>query len=508
MFKYIYKMASTHETGITVSRKTDFGEWYQQIIKKCKLIDYYDISGCYVLLPNAYFIWENIQRYLDRELKDRNVNNVYFPLFITKKNLEMEKDHIEGFSPEVAWVTKTGNSDLTQYKYDENGKIISRDESNYIAVRPTSECAIYPIIKNHIQGHSDLPLKFNQWCSVVRWEFKDPTPFIRSREFLWQEGHTCHKTYESAMEEVYDILNLYKQCYSDVLAIPTIRGYKTEKEKFSGALTTTTIEGYIPGANRAIQCATSHCLGQNFSKMFDIMFDDENKKKQYVWQNSWGFTTRSIGVMLMTHGDDIGVMYPPMVAPVQLVIIPIIFKNSKEMVMDYVNSIYNILQQKFRIIVDTSNNTPGWKQNYWELMGAPIKLEIGPHDVRNNSIRIVRRDTLQKIDINNTENLVSDIYDILDTIHDNMYNNALQQLNNSIDRVQTWDEFMNSTSNYRLCLIPFCNDKLCEEVIKEESGAKSLCIPLDAEYTIDITNRNCIKCNNVSTTHCLFGKSY
>jgi prolyl-tRNA synthetase len=501
-------MSSTHEAGITVSKTDDFGEWYQQIITKCELIDYYDISGCYVLLPNAYFIWETIQKYLDREFKDRDVKNVYFPMFITKRNLEMEKDHIEGFSPEVAWVTKTGNTDLTQYKYDEDGNVVSRDESNHIAVRPTSECAIYPIIKNHIQSYMDLPLKYNQWCSVVRWEFKDPTPFIRSREFLWQEGHTCHKSYESAIEEVNDILDLYKQCYSDVLAIPTIRGHKTEKEKFCGAEITSTIEGYIPGANRAIQCATSHCLGQNFSKLFNIIYDDENSKNQHVWQNSWGFTTRSIGVMLMTHGDNKGMIYPPMVAPIQIVIIPIIFKDSKESVMNYINEVYEKLQQRFRVKVDTSNHKPGWKQNYWEVMGTPIRLEIGPHDVRNQTIRAVRRDTFEKVDVSITGNLTSDIYDILDSIHDNLYNRALQQLNESINRVQTWDEFIISTSQHNICLVPFCNETSCEEKIKEESGAKSLCIPTDRDYVIDVMDKRCIRCDKAAATHCLFGRSY
>ena len=499
---------ATHEAGITVSKADDFGEWYMQIITKCRLIDYYDVSGCYVLLPNAYFVWEAIQKYLDREFKDRDVRNVYFPMFITKRNLEMEKDHIEGFSPEVAWVTKTGNTDLTQYKYDDDGKIVSRDESKYIAVRPTSECAIYPIIKNHVQSYADLPLKYNQWCSVVRWEFKDPTPFIRSREFLWQEGHTCHKTYESAMDEVYDILSLYRQCYADILAIPTIRGRKTEKEKFSGAVMTTTIEGYIPGANRGIQCATSHCLGQNFSKLFDIVYDDETSKNQYVWQNSWGFTTRSIGIMLMTHSDDNGVIYPPTVAPIQIVIIPIIFKDSKDVVTDYINDVHNRLHQKFRVHVDRSNHKPGWKQNYWELMGVPIRLEIGPHDVRNNTIRAVRRDTSVKTDINIDGDLTSALYDILDSIHDNLYNRASQQLTNSISKPQTWNDFIASTTQHQICIVPFCNETSCEEQIKEESGVKSLCIPIDKEYTIDIIDKSCIKCGKPATTHCLFGRSY
>ena len=500
-------MTSTHELGITIGKTEDFGQWYQQIITKCELIDYYDISGCYVLLPNSYSIWEMIQRYLDDEFKLRGVKNVYFPLFITKRNLEMETAHIEGFSPEVAWVTKTGNSDLTQFKTNPDGST-TRDESNYIAVRPTSECAIYPIVANHIRSYMDVPLKYNQWCSVVRWEFKDATPFIRSREFLWQEGHTCHRTKESAMEEVNDILDLYQQCYREVLAIPTIRGYKTEKEKFSGADMTATIETYIPGANRAIQCATSHCLGQNFSKLFNITFKDENNKTQHVWQNSWGFTTRSIGVMIMTHGDNKGVVYPPHIAPIQIGIIPIIFKNSKDVVMNYIGEVMGVLKRDFRLHIDMSNHHAGWKQNYYEVMGAPIKLEIGPKDVENGSVRLVRRDTLEKIDIKFDDQIVSKINNIFGMIHEGMYNRALEQLNQSVVLIDTWDGFCKTVADQRLCLTAFCNETPCEEAIKEETGAKSLCIPKDKEYVVDIDGKSCVKCGKAAKTHCLFGRSY
>lgn len=501
-------MSSKHELGITVSRTENFGEWYQQIVTKCQLIEYYDISGCYVLLPNSYFVWEQIQWYLDSELKSRGVQNVYFPLLITKKNLESEQKHIEGFSAEVAWVTKTGNTDLTQYKNGPDGEKNVRDESNYIAVRPTSECAIYPILHRRIQSYSDLPLKYNQWCNVVRWEFKDPTPFVRSREFLWQEGHSCHRTHDLAMQEVNDVLDLYKQTYQEVLAIPTIRGYKTEKEKFSGADLTATIEGYIPGANRAIQCATSHCLGQNFSKLFNIVFDDENSHNNYVWQNSWGFTTRSIGIMLMTHGDDKGVIYPPTIAPTQIVIIPIIFKNSKDAVMKYIDEVYQKLRHSFRIHVDNSNHNVGWKQNYWEVMGACVKLEIGPKDMENRTVRAVRRDTFEKIDIGFNDGIVNAIEDIFRTMHGNLYDKANEQLHKSINRVNTWDEFLATTSNQRLCLVPFCNETVCEELIKEESGAKSLCIPKENEFIIDIVGKPCVKCGKEAKTHCLFGRSY
>lgn len=503
-------MTSTHELGITVGKNENFGEWYQQIITKCKLIDYYDISGFYVLLPNAYCVWENIQKYLDSEFKLRDVKNVYFPLLITRKNLEAEQNHIEGFSAEVMWVTKLGNTDLTQYKLDEDGNKIesTRDESNYLAIRPTSECAIYPIIGNHINSYMDLPLKYNQWCSVVRSEFNSATAFIRSKEFLWQEGHTCHRSRDLAMQEVNDILELYKQTYKNVLAIPMIKGYKTQKEKFAGADVTTTIETYIPGANRAIQAATSHCLGQNFSKLFDITYTDENSVKQYVWQNSWGFTTRSIGIMLMTHSDNKGVVYPPIVAPIQIVILPIIFKDSKDSVMNYVQEVYTLLKQNFRVHVDINpHHNVGYKQNYWEVMGAPIKLEIGPKDCQKRTVRAVRRDSFEKTDFN-FDSLTKDILTLFGQMHNNLYGRAETQLQNAINRVQTWAEFMTMTSNHQLCLVPFCNQVSCEDTIKEESGAKSLCIPTDPEYILNITDKVCIKCSSPANTHCLFGRSY
>jgi prolyl-tRNA synthetase len=351
-------------------------------------------------------------------------------------------------------------------------------------------------------------LKYNQWANVVRWEFTDATPFLRSREFLWQEGHTCHRTKELALKEVNDILNLYENCYKEVLAIPTIKGYKTEKEKFSGADVTMTIEGYIPGPNKAIQCATSHCLGQNFSKIFKIEYTDEQSKNLLVWQNSWGFTTRSIGVMLITHGDEKGIVYPPFVAPTQIAIIPIIFKNKKENVLSYATEVYEKLRKEYRIKLDTSDHNPGWKQNYWEMLGTPLRFEIGPRDTKNRTIRIVRRDTFEKIDVPFDETFIDTLNKMLFQIHTNLYNIANNKLKESIVRITSWEDFMNNIENKKLCLAPFCNKTDCEILIKEKSGAKSLCIPIDSEYIIDITDKKCVKCNNIAVTHCLFGKSF
>lgn len=297
--------------GISTSRDEDFGAWYSQVVVAGDLIDYYDISGCYILKPWAYAQWETLQEFFNKEIKALGVENCYFPMFVSASRLEAEKDHIEDFAPEVAWVTRSGNTDLEQP----------------IAVRPTSETVMYPHYAQWIRSHRDLPLRLNQWCNVVRWEFKHPTPFIRSREFLWQEGHTAFRTKEECDVEVRQILDLYRRVYEEYLAIPVVPGKKSEKEKFAGGLYTTTVEAYVPGSGRGVQGATSHCLGQNFAKMFNIEYEDQQGGRSMVWQNSWGFTTRTLGVCYMVHGDDDGLVLPPKVAPIQAIVITI--PNSK-----------------------------------------------------------------------------------------------------------------------------------------------------------------------------------
>jgi len=293
--------------GLSAKREDDFGAWYSQVVVEGDLIDYYDISGCYILKPWAYAQWEVLQRFFDQEIKDIGVENCYFPMFVSASRLEAEKDHIEDFAPEVAWVTKSGETDL----------------ECPIAVRPTSETVMYPHYAQWIRSHRDLPLRLNQWCNVVRWEFKHPTPFIRSREFLWQEGHTAFSTKEECDVEVRQILDLYRRVYEEYLAVPVVPGTKSEKEKFAGGLYTTTVEAYIPGSGRGVQGATSHCLGQNFAKMFHIEYEDQAGGRSMVWQNSWGFTTRTLGVCYMVHGDNDGLVLPPKVAPVQAIVITI-----------------------------------------------------------------------------------------------------------------------------------------------------------------------------------------
>ena len=476
--------------GMTTTRTENFSEWYRQLIIKGNLIEYYDVSGCYVFLPNSYFVWEQIQAYLNTQFAHRKVQNTYFPLFITKRNLEKESSHIEGFAPEVAWVTETGHK--------------KRTEDNYLAIRPTSECAIYPIFAKLISNHTHLPLKYNQWANVVRWEFKDPMPFIRSREFLWQEGHTCHRTRLECVIEMCDILNVYSDCYRDLLAVPVIKGYKTEKEKFAGAEATLTIEGYLPVTGRGIQCATSHCLGDNFSKIFNITYEDKSQETKLVYQNSWGFTTRSIGVMLMTHSDDIGIIFPHKVAPLQIVIIPVIYKNSKTKVLNYAQEIGHKLSA-FRVRIDDRNFTLGYKNNEHELAGVPLRIEVGPRDLQNQTLRYSLRHQNVKIDIPVTDELSNQIATILDTMHHDLYTRAQEQLHNAIVRTYELTEFSQHLSTQKFCLAPFCGSSICEDTIKETTGAKSLCVPFENN---DFPDAFCVVCRSPVQSGCLFGVSF
>lgn len=479
-----------HEMGITVTKNDNFSEWYIQMITKGKFIEYYDISGCYVLLPNSYGIWENIQSYINDHIKKLGVKNAYFPLFISEKNLMKEKEHISNFAPEVAWVTKAGDSDLHER----------------IAVRPTSECAMYPIFANMIKSHNDLPLKINQWCSVVRWEFKDCIPFIRQRCFNWSETHSCHDSRISAMNEVFDSINIYKKTYNELLAIPVIKGKKTESEKFGGAECTYTLEAYIPVVAKGIQACTSHCLAQNFSKMFNITFQDANKNKQYVWQNSWGFTIRSIGIMLMTHGDDKGAIIPPYVAPTQIVIIPILMKNKTEIVLNKCKELCDTLKNKYRVVLDLKDHNPGWKFNYWETQGVPLRIEIGPKDVANNTVTICKRNDFTKSIVTNNEKLC-DIIDLtFKNIHDELYSKAYNSLISNICCPNNNEDFEQALNDKKLCYINWCESTECENKIKENNKAKPLCIPDDLD--INLGDANCCICNNVSKLKVLFGRSY
>ncbi|CAM9162431.1 unnamed protein product [Chrysoparadoxa australica] len=471
--------------AVKATKEDDFAAWYSSLIVLSEMIDYYDISGCYILRPWAYEIWEHLQRWFDDRIKqDLEVQNAYFPLFVSQKALEAEKDHVEGFAPEVAWVTRSGDSDLAEP----------------IAVRPTSETIMYPAFAKWIQSHRDLPLKLNQWSNVVRWEFKDPTPFLRSREFLWQEGHTAHATLEEADEMMFAILDLYRRIYEEMLAVPVIKGIKTEAEKFAGGLKTTTVEAYITGSGRAIQGATSHNLGQNFGKMFEINFEGETgQDKQIPWQTSWGFTTRAIGVGIMCHGDNQGLVLPPRVAPLQAVVVPIVSKSCPiDKLRDYMDKVKATLKKVgVRVKVDDRMNyTPGWKYNHWEQKGVPLRLEVGPRDMEKNSVMAVRRYDGVKESIAESE-LATVIPAMLDSIQQALFDRAKADRDSHLTHVREWKDFVPALEKGDIVLTPWCNDTEWEEKVKAMSreealrgdfeedtcsvsvAAKTLCIPLE-----------------------------
>ncbi|XP_064302347.1 bifunctional glutamate/proline--tRNA ligase isoform X2 [Phalacrocorax carbo] len=498
--------------GLEAKKEENLADWFSQVITKSEMIEYYDVSGCYVLRPWAYAIWEAIKNFFDAEIKKLGVENCYFPMFVSQAALEKEKTHIADFAPEVAWVTRSGKTDLAEP----------------IAVRPTSETVMYPAYAKWVQSHRDLPIKLNQWCNVVRWEFKHPQPFLRTREFLWQEGHTAFATYEEAAEEVMQILDLYAQVYEDLLAIPVVKGRKTEKEKFAGGDYTTTVEAFISASGRAIQGATSHHLGQNFSKMFEIVFEDPKKpgEKQFAYQNSWGITTRTIGVMTMIHGDNMGLVLPPRVACVQVVIIPCGITNSlseedKEALLKKCNEYRNrLLSVNIRVRADLRDNySPGWKFNHWELKGVPVRVEVGPRDMKSQQFVAVRRDTGQKLTFSEDE-AEDKLKQILEEIHANLYNRASEDLKSHMVVANTMEDFQKELDSGKIVQIPFCGEIECEDWIKKTTardqdlepgapsmGAKSLCIPFQPLCELQRGAR-CVCGKNPAKFYTLFGRSY
>eukprot|EP00440_Ansanella_granifera_P053634 gb/GFBE01058145.1/.p1 GENE.gb/GFBE01058145.1/~~gb/GFBE01058145.1/.p1 ORF type:complete len:720 (+),score=260.86 gb/GFBE01058145.1/:1-2160(+) len=509
--------------GVIVKKAEDVPEWYSEVIMKAQLIEQYPVKGCFILRPWAYKLWEQIQGWFDANIKKIGVENCYFPMFIPKCYMEKESDHLEDFAPELAMVTKFGNTEI--------------DEP--VAIRPTSETAMYAAYSNWVQSHRDLPIKLNQWCSVVRWEVKQTTPFLRTREFLWQEGHTAFADKASAEEEVLAILDLYGRVYEELLAVPVVRGTKTKAETFPGADYTTTVEAFIPATGRAIQGATSHHLGQNFSKMFGITFQDPKdptgKKFEFAYQNSWGITQRTIGVMVMVHGDDKGLVLPPRVAGIQVVIVPLGIKNNssdedKRKLAEVSMNYYMQLQQAgVRVFLDDDNaHSPGWKFSEWEMKGVPLRIELGPMDINKGEFVMAKRNILDpkagKV-TGKDSSMVKDVQRVLEEIHNEMYLAALKERDDRLATVDDWKNFSPELNAGKLVLIPFCGDKACEEQIKDKSkeeaadvevagglkmGAKSLCVPHEAKY-----KQNCpTKCinpdckNNTVKQRTLFGRSY
>jgi len=476
--------------GLTVKKAEDFSEWYTQLIQKAELIEYSPVSGCYILRPNAYHIWEKVQAYFDGLIKADGVKNCYFPLFIPESLLIKEKKHVEGFAPEVAWVDYGGDTKLGER----------------LAVRPTSETIMYDAYAKWIRSHKDLPLRLNQWNNVVRWEFKHCTPFLRSREFLWQEGHTAFATQKEAHREMYTILDFYEKVFSELYAVPILKGRKSEAEKFAGAEITLSVESFLPNG-KAIQGATSHHLGQNFAKAFDIKFVDQNQKEQYAWQNSWGISTRSIGVMILMHSDDKGLVLPPKVAITQAVIVPILFDATRDVVLKEAAAIVKKLEKKDIAVHldDRDDYSPGWKFNEWEMKGIPLRIELGPKDIEKKQAVVVRRDTGEKKFIS-LDKLEMEIPTLLETMQKDLYVKALQLLKSSIVMVSTMKEAEKELLAEKLIFAPWCGTPKCEEEFKEKTGAKSLNSPF--EQPLLKKDQKCFACGGKAAVWFYFGKSY
>ncbi|MEK6968183.1 MAG: proline--tRNA ligase [Nanoarchaeota archaeon] len=474
--------------GITVTKSKDISEWYQQVVLKSGMAEYSSVSGCIVFKPLSYAIWENIQRTLDAEFKKLGHKNVYFPLLIPESLLTKEQKHVAGFTPEVAWVTHAGNKPLAEK----------------LAIRPTSETIMYDSYSRWVRSWRDLPLLLNQWNNVVRWEFSHPKPFLRTREFLWQEGHTVHATLEEAEGEVYQMLDVYVNFVEEYLAIPVIRGKKTESEKFAGADYTTTLEALMPDG-KALQMGTSHNLGQNFSKAFGIKFLDQGGVEQFAWQTSWGMSTRVIGAMVLAHGDDKGLVIPPKIASTQAVIVPIIFDSSKAKVLEAAQHLQATLSEAFSVELDLRDGyTPGWKFNEWELKGVPVRIEIGPKDVEKKQVVMVRRDTGAKEFVPIAE-ASHRLKTLLDDIQKTLFKKAKSFLEQSIINVSDWEEFNDTLKNDKLAFAFHCANAGCEATIKEETQATARCIPFEQPQVL---NHQCVKCGNPARYKVYFAKNY
>ncbi len=473
--------------GLTIKKSEDFNEWYNQVVLKADMIDYSSVSGCIVFKPNSYQIWEKIQAVFNWKIEKSGHKNCYFPMFIPERLLTKESKHFEGFTPEVAWVTKGGDSELNEK----------------LAIRPTSETVMMESYAKWIRSWRDLPLLLNQWNSVVRWEFKHAKPFLRTREFLWQEGHTAHATKEDAEKEVMQQLFEYVDLIENWMAIPVIAGKKTEKEKFAGAEYTTTAEALMPDG-KALQMATSHMLGQNFAKAFDIKFMDQEEKQSYVWTTSWGLSTRTIGAIVMTHGDDKGLVLPPKLAPLQIVIIPIMFKDSKQEVLKKANELKERLGSHKVYLDGREEYTPGWKFNEWEMKGIPLRIEIGPKDLQAEQAVFVRRDTNEKIVVKLKE-LERKAESVLTDMQGNLLENARILLKKNTAKANNFDEFAKAVNSKKMVKALFCGEAECEDGIKDKAdGATARCIPFEQKAA----DGNCVHCGRKAKFWAYFGKAY
>lgn len=465
------------------SMDVDFAQWYTDVVRKAELIDYSSVKGCMVIKPAGYAIWENIQKELDRRFKETGVENVYMPMFIPESLLEKEKDHVEGFAPEVAWVTQGGLEPLQEK----------------LCVRPTSETLFCDFYSKDIQSYRDLPRLYNQWCSVVRWE-KTTRPFLRSREFLWQEGHTAHATAQDAEDRTIQMLNLYADFCEEVLAMPVIRGRKTDKEKFAGAEATYTIEALMHDG-KALQSGTSHNFGDGFAKAFQIQFSDKDNQLKYVHQTSWGMTTRLIGAIIMVHGDENGLVLPPRIAPTQVMIVPI--QQNKEGVLEKAFELKDVLSG-FRVKVDDSDKSPGWKFSESEMRGIPVRVEIGPRDLAENQAVLVRRDTHEKMVVSLDE-LKEKTDELLEKIQHDMLERARMHRDAHTYSAATMEEMRDLAENKPgFIKAMWCGCQECEDQLKEEIGVTSRCIPFKQENI----SGQCVCCQKPAVKMVYWGKAY
>ena len=478
------------DTGVTVKKSQDFSEWYVEVILKAGLADYAPVKGCMIIREDAYAVWEKIQETFNQRIKATGHRNVYFPIFIPESLLKKEAEHFAGFTPEVAWISQGGESELEEK----------------VAIRPTSETIMYATFSKWIRSWRDLPIKINQWCNIVRWETKSTRLFLRTREFLWQEGHTAHATKEEAESEVRYALDEYKNIIENYLAIPVITGVKSESEKFAGAVYTTSLEAMMPDG-KALQMGTSHNLGQNFAKVFDVKYIGEDKMDHQVWQTSWGISTRLIGAMVMVHGDDKGLVIPPKVAPTHVVIVPILFKIAEAAtIVAKAKEIAETLRAKgFSVILDDRQEyTPGWKFNQWELKGVPVRIEIGPRDLKQGQVVMVRRDNGQKTPVKEAD-IPSATEKLLQEIQENLYAKAKAQMEQQTSTVHSYDEFKKVLCDKGGFLkAAWCGSAECETKIKDETGATIRVLPFEKEEPKD----NCIYCGQKAKDTVYFARSY
>lgn len=466
------------------SMNVDFAQWYTDIVKKADLVDYSIVGGCMIVRPYGYAIWESIQRQLDDRFKATGHENVYMPMFIPESLLQKEKDHVEGFAPEVAWVTHGGSEQLTER----------------LCVRPTSETLFCDHYSKIIQSYRDLPKLYNQWCSVVRWE-KTTRPFLRTREFLWQEGHTAHETEEDAQVETLRMLDVYAAFCEEVLAIPVIKGKKTDREKFAGAKATYTIESLMHDG-KALQSGTTHNFGDGFAKAFDIQYTDRNNKLSYVHQTSWGVSTRLIGAIIMVHGDDSGLVLPPLIAPTQVVIIPV--SQHKEGVLEKATEIKQRISSIARTKLDDTDKMPGWKFSEYEMKGVPLRIEIGPKDIERNQAVIVRRDNGQK-EFVALENLETAVDNILKDVQKGLFEKALKMRNEKTFRADNLDQLeikINEIQGFIKAM--WCGSPECEQKVRDRTGASARCMPFGEQDK----QGNCLVCSEKADKLVVWGRAY